>query len=337
MNIERMFENNPLCRMLGIRYPILQAGMYQVAYGRLAAAVSEAGGLGMIGSAYMEPEQLRREIRHVQQHTDRPFGVDILFARVEGTDQLTAGYTEQVQTHIEVAFEERVPVLVSGLGNPKDVVPRAHEAGMTVMSVVGNVKQAVRLAGDGVDAIIASGCDGGGHVGRVGTVALVPATVDAVKVPVVAAGGLVDGRGLVAALAFGACGVWMGTRFITTVEARGHDNYKNKIVEIDEEGTVISRAHSGKTNRMIRNKFTASWEGRESEILPYPHQLRKVGEPASYRGRIEGDVDFGVLPSGQGAALIHEVKRAGEVVDAIVQQAYEIIGRWDAPLQSARA
>jgi enoyl-[acyl-carrier protein] reductase II len=329
MALEDILVDNPLCRMLGIRYPVLQAGMYQVAYGNLAAAVSAAGGLGVIGSAYMEPEQLRKEIRYVKEQTDQPFGVDILFARVESADRVSAGYTQQVQEHIEVTFEEKVPILVSGLGNPAGVLARAHDAGMTVMSLVGNVKQARRLASEDVDVIIASGHEGGGHVGRIGTMSLIAAVTDAVEIPVVAGGGIADGRGLVAALALGALGVWMGTRFIATVEARGHDNYKGKIVEIDDEGTVITRAHSGKPNRMIRNQFTRSWEGREAEILRYPYQLYKVGEAASHGGRILGDVENGVLPAGQSAALIHEVKPAARVVEDTMEEARAILRSWE--------
>lgn len=326
MSLANRLADNPLTRLLGIRVPILQAGMYQVAYGELAAAVSAAGGLGVIGSAFMEPEVLRAEIRAVQAATDRPFGVDILFARVAGADAESAGYTEQVQAHLEVVFEERVPVLVSGLGNPADVLPRAHAAGMHVLSVVGSTRQARRVVEAGVDAVIASGRDGGGHVGRVGTLTLVPSVVDAVRVPVAAAGGLVDGRGLAAALALGACGVWMGTRFIATRQARAHANYKHRIVALDDEGTVVTRAHSGKPNRMIRNRFTESWEGREAEILPYPQQMLRVGAPASYRGRIEGDVEHGVLPAGQGSALIHAVEDAGAVVEAILAEARAVLG-----------
>jgi enoyl-[acyl-carrier protein] reductase II len=179
----------------------------------------------------------------------------------------------------------------------------------------------------GVDAVIASGHEGGGHVGRIGTMVLVPRVVDQVRIPVIAAGGLADGRGLVAALALGAVGVWMGTRFIATAEARGHDNYKRRITEIDEDGTVVTRAHSGKPNRMIRNEFTKSWEGREAEIKPYPHQLKEVGEPASHRGRIEGDLTNGVLPCGQSAALIEGVERAGDVVESIARQAGQVLAR----------
>ena len=324
------WKDNRLCRLLGIQVPVLQAGMYQVAYGELAAAVSGAGGLGVIGAAFMEPEDLRREIRLVQKATERPFGVDILFARVEGSDPASAGYTGQVQAHLEVTFEERVPVLVSGLGDPALVVPRAHGAGMVVMAAVGNTRQARRVVEGGVDAVIASGHDGGGHVGRVGTIALVPAVVDALKdrgTPVAAAGGLADGRGLVAALALGADGVWLGTRFIATVQARGHDNYKHSIAAIDEEGTVVTRAHSGKPNRMIRNGFTQSWEGREAEIKPYPIQMLEVGQPASVLGRIEGDAEHGVLPAGLSAALVRDVPDAGDVVRQIAAEAESVLKR----------
>ena len=327
-NFAKILDDNPFCRLLGIEFPICQAGMYQVAHGRLAAAVSQAGGLGVIGAAFMEPEDLRREIRLVRETTDRPFGVDILFAEVAKDDPSTTGYTQQVEDHIAVIFEERVPVLVSGLGNPGRIVPDCHALGIKVMSLVGTSRQAQSVAAAGVDVVIASGQDGGGHVGRIGTLPLVSKAVDSVDVPVLAAGGLADGRGLIAALALGAQGVWMGTRFIATDEARGHQNYKQKIADIDEDGTIVTRAHSGKPNRMIRNRFTASWEGRESEIKPYPGQLQEIGEAASILGRIEGDTENGVLPAGQGAGLIREVKPAGEVVADIMDEARAVLTHW---------
>ncbi len=325
--LDRLLDNNPLCRRLGIRYPIFQAGMFHVAYGKLAAAVSNAGGLGVIGSAYLSGTELREQIKIVKNETDKPFGVDILFAQVGGDadkDQAQA-YTQAVEEAIEVTFEERAPVLVSGLGNPARIIPDAHAQDMTVMSLVGTARQARKVVESGVDVVIASGHAGGGHVGRIATVVLVPKVVDEVDVPVLAAGGIVDGRGLVAALSLGAAGVWMGTRFIATREARGHDNYKNKIVEIDEDGTVISRGHSGKPNRMIRNKFTEHWEGREAELKPYPQQMIEVGNPASQAGRIEGDVEHGVLPAGQGAGIIDAVPPAGRVVEDIVAEAREVL------------
>ena len=327
MSADPMFADNPLCRLLGIRYPICQAGMYQVAYGPLAAAVSNAGGLGVIGSAYMEPSRLREEIRIARNETDKPFGVDILFAKTSGGGATIEAYEREVRAHIDVTFEERVPIIVSGLGDPGAIIPQSKAAGMKIMALVGTAKQAKVVERSGVDAVIASGHEGGGHVGRIGTMVLVPRVVDQVKIPVVAAGGLADGRGLVAALALGAVGVWMGTRFIATVEARGHENYKRRITEIDEDGTIVTRAHSGKTNRMIRNEFTRSWEGRDAEIKPYPLQLKEIGEPASHRGRIEGDVVNGVLPAGQSAALIDKVEQAGEVVETIARQAAQVLKR----------
>ena len=303
--------------------------MYQVAYGELAAAVSEAGGLGVIGSAFMEPEQLRREIRLVKERTSKPFGVDILFAEVSGDDVTGTGYSRQVEAHIQVTFEEGVDVLISGLGNPGRVVEDAHTRGMKVMSLVGNVNQARSVEASGVDVVIASGHEGGGHVGRIGTISLIPKVVDSVNIPVLAAGGIADGRGLVAALAMGAQGVWLGTRFIATKEARGHENYKQKIVDINEDGTVVTRAHSGKPNRMIRNKFTDSWEGQEHEIKPFPQQLREIGEYHSIRGRIDGDIEMGVLPAGQGAGLIKSVPPAKQVVSDIVDEARSLLAEWD--------
>jgi enoyl-[acyl-carrier protein] reductase II len=327
MPVDQFFADNPLCRLLGIRYPVCQAGMYQVAYGPLAAAVSNAGGLGVIGSAYMPPTRLREEIRIAKAETDRPFGVDILFAKTAGGGATIEAYEREVRGHIDVTFEEGVPVIVAGLGDPSAIVPQAHTVGTKVMALVGTARQAQAVERSGVDAVIASGHEGGGHVGRIGTMVLVPRVVDQVRIPVIAAGGLADGRGLVAALALGAVGVWMGTRFIATAEARGHANYKRRITEIDEDGTTVTRAHSGKPNRMIRNEFTKSWEGREAEIKPYPHQLKEIGEPASYRGRIEGDVLNGVLPCGQTAALIEQVERAGDVVENIARQASEVLSR----------
>ena len=329
MPATNLIDNNSFCRLIGVKYPICQAGMYQVAYGELAAAVSEAGGLGVIGSAFMEPGELRAEIKLAKENTSKPIGVDILFAEVSGADPTTTGYTRQVEAHIDVCYEERVDVIISGLGNPARIVSETHSRGILLMSLVGNVKQAKAVEMAGVDAVIASGHEGGGHVGRIGTISLLPRVVDCVKIPVLGAGGLADGRGLVAAMALGAKGVWMGTRFIATKEARGHQNYKQKIVDIDEDGTVVTRAHSGKPNRMIRNNFTESWVGREHEIKPFPQQLKEIGEPRSVDGRIHGDTESGVLPAGQGAGLIDSIPSAAEVVENVIEEARKLLGQWD--------
>jgi enoyl-[acyl-carrier protein] reductase II len=210
-----------LSAMLGIEKPIVQAGMGYVARSELAAAVSEAGALGIIGASLISIEQLREEIRKTRDMTDKPFGVDILFATYgrPSPDPRVEEYTTEVRKQIDVVFEERVPVLASGLGNPAPVVPQAHELGIKVISLVGNTKNARRVAAGGVDVIVAQGYDGGGHTGRVGTFSVVPAIVDCVQQPVLAAGGIADGRGLVAALAMGAAGVWIGTRFVASHEA----------------------------------------------------------------------------------------------------------------------
>lgn len=320
--------HTPICERLGIEFPVFQAGMGWVARGELAAAVSEAGGLGVIGAGSTStPDELRDEIRLVKSRTDKPFGVDILFATIRASGSEVVRYTDAVEQMIRVVLEERVPVLISGLGSPKAAIPEAHQHGIFVMSVVGAVRHAIKAVADGVDAVIASGCDGGGHVGQIGTAVLIPAVVDAVEVPVLAGGGLADGRGLTAALAFGAQGVWMGTRFIATEEALAHENYKVKLVEINETGTVVTRAHSGKTCRLVRNAFTASWEGREDEIEPYPLQALHVGHAASELGRRQGDTDNGVLPAGQSSGLIHDIKSAREVVDEIVEEAATVLER----------
>ena len=312
----------PICEAIGIDFPVFQAGMGMIAQAGLAAAVSEAGGLGVIGTGMsMRPDELRAQIRQVRSLTRKPFGVDILFATIRAKGSSVATYTDNVLGLTEVTLDERVPVLISGLGSPKGAVPEAHECGTYVMSVIGAERHARKAVADGVDAVIASGREGGGHVGEVGTAALVPAVANAVSVPVLAAGGLADGPGLAAALAWGAQGVWLGTRFIATREAGAHRNYKARIVDTGTSGTVVTRAHSGKPCRLIRNAFTDHWAEREDEILPFPKQALKVGNPASARGRLEGDADGGVLPAGQSAGLVDAVAPAADVVHEIVRSA----------------
>lgn len=321
-----------LCSLLGIQWPICQAGMGFIAQGELAGAVSAAGGLGVIGVEGLSAEQVRQAIAQVRRMTDRPFGIDILFAQVRDPENPDAiSYTDSVNEFIEIAMQERVPVIISGLGSPARIIPRAHELGIKVMSIVGNVRQARRLAAVGVDALIAQGHEAGGHTGRIGGMTLLPAVVDAVDLPVIAAGGIADGRGLAAALALGACGVWMGTRFVASREAVAHDNYKQRIVEIDEEGTVISRGHSGKTCRLIRNQFTDYWEAHPELIEPFPLQSLHVGREASRRARYDGLVEEGGLPAGQVSGLIDRVLPAGEIVRQVVAEAQRTLANLCGP------
>lgn len=324
-----------ICDMLDIEYPILQAGMGFIARGELAAAVSQAGGLGVIGSASLSPDELRAEIRKVRERTDRPFGVDILFATASrpAADVVTGILADSVQAHVDVVFEEKVPVLASGLGDPGPVVDRAHDLGMTVLALVGNTKNARRVEDSGVDVVIAQGYDGGGHTGRVGTLSLLPAVMDAVDVPVMAAGGIGDGRGVAGILAMGGVGVWMGTRFVASEEATGHEKYKRRITEIDDEGTIRTRCFSGKPCRMIRNETTAAWEDPElqARIQRFPKQFGVInewlGEDPYTTGRFEGKVETGALAAGQSSAVIRDVLPAAEIMQSLVAETNAALGR----------
>jgi enoyl-[acyl-carrier protein] reductase II len=325
----------PVCDLLGIEKPVVQAGMGFVARSELAAAVSNAGALGIIGAAFLTLDELREEIRKTRDLTDKPFGVDILFATYgrPSSDPIIEEFTDDVRKQIDIVFEENVPVLASGLGNPAPVVPLAHELGIKVISLVGNTKNAKRVANGGVDVIVAQGHDGGGHTGRVGTMTLVPAVVDAVEQPVLAAGGIADGRGLVGALALGAVGVWMGTRFVASVEAYSHMNYKNRIAEIDDEGTTRTRCFTGKPCRVIKNRTTVEWEKREEDVEPFPIQVIKIseyiGENVYEAARLHGRIDVGSCSAGQSSALIGSVKSAGEIVDDVMDKAEGILSRFD--------
>lgn len=307
----------PLTERLGITYPIIQAAMGGVARAELVAAVSNAGGLGVIGAGFMSPAQLREEIRKVKDLTDKPFGVDLLLARDwPGQEEM-----------IEVIIEERVPVFASGLGNPDPYVEALHQAGITVMAVVGTVRHARRVVEGGTDIVVAQGTEGGGHTGRIATLALVPQVVDAVApTPVVAAGGIADGRVLVAALALGACGVWVGTRFVATHEAFAHQNYKQKILQATEENTVVTRAFTGKDCRVIRNRYVELWQDRQAEIQPFPFQM--MVDPEKMEAAVlHGDTDMGIMLAGQIAGAVREVKSAGDIVREMMEEAEAVLSR----------
>lgn len=306
-----------LTQTLQIEHPIIQAGMGGVARWKLAAAVSNAGGLGVLGMALMPPDFVRQEIRKVKDHTDKPYGVDLLLA--EGTPM--------INEVMQVLFEEQVPVFVSGLGDPGPWAARMREHGMKIIALVGNVRQAKRCAAAAVDVIVSQGHEAGGHTGRIPTFVLTPMVVDAVApIPVVAAGGVGDGRGLAAALMLGAEGVLVGTRFIATVEAECHDGYKDKLIEISEEGTVVTRAYTGKTCRVVRNQHTEEWAAREAEIKPFPQQLLSIGD-RRHSGMLLGDSEFGMMPAGQVSGMIADRPAAGEVLRRIVEEAEECLLR----------
>lgn len=337
----------PVCDLLDIEHPVISAGMGFVARAELASAVSNAGGLGVIGGAGFTPERLRLEIQKTREMTDRPFGVDLLLpiqttgegllprppgerpvvdaaeleADIGGEFAFVEGRAVRPEELMQIVLEESPPVFASGLGNPGPWVSHLHDRGTVVMSLVGTARAARKVAEAGADIVVAQGTEGGGHTGRVATSALVPAVIEAVRpTPVVAAGGITTGAGLAAALAMGAQAVWMGTRFVATQEAHAHINYKNKIVEADEDSTVITRAYSGKPLRTIRNRWTEEWEQRQDEILPFPQQFRHSAE-VYVVARRDGDTDRGSMPCGQGAGLIHDLPPAADVVRRVVEEA----------------
>jgi len=310
----------PLCDLLGVDKPIMLAGMGGVSYAELCAAVSNAGGFGVLGMAGRTPRDIETEMAEVRRRTSKPFGVDLLAASPES---LTAS--------VEVIISGGASVFVAGLGVPLPIIARLKAGGVKVMVVCGAVKHAVKAEEAGCDAVICQGSEGGGHTGLVGTLPLVAQAVEAVKLPVVAAGGLYDGRGLAAALALGAVGVWMGTRFIASAEAHAGDLYRQAVVEARDEDTVRTRCYSGKPMRVRANAYVADWERRTDEIQPFPQQAiasSRAGVMGGIGGQIEGlDPDRSCFAMGQSAGGVRSVRPAAEIVDEIMAGAEAAIAR----------
>ncbi|MGH7790384.1 MAG: NAD(P)H-dependent flavin oxidoreductase [Candidatus Binatia bacterium] len=308
----------PLCDMFGIDYPIFLAGMGQVAYAEVCAAVSEAGGFGTLGMVGASPEQIGEEMRKVRRLTKKPFGVDLLQA-----------LPDQVEAAIEVIIAEGASAFIAGLGVPGPVVGRCHAGGVKVISMCGTVRHAQSAEAAGCDVVVAQGTEAGGHTGKVATMALVPQTVDAVKIPVLAAGSIVDGRGLAAALALGAQGIWMGTRFIASHEARAAAQFKQRILESNEAQTIVTRCYSGKPMRVIGNPYVEEQERHPEEIKRFPEQLIRsaVGGVMNYVDDRATDPEKTCMPAGQGIGGIHEILPAGEIVRRVVREAEAVVGR----------
>jgi len=305
-----------LTDLLEIEHPVMLAGMGGVSYHRLVAAVSEAGGIGTLGASTMSAEELPEEMALVRGLTSKPFGVDLLTAM-----------PGQVERGIQSVIEGGARIFVAGLGVPREVTDLLHSHNILVGSMCGKVRHAVGAVASGVDFVVAQGTEGGGHTGTVATMALVPQVVDAVgdKVPVVAAGGLFDGRGLAASLALGADGVWIGTRFIATPEARAVKGYKETLLGMREDDTVISRAYTGKTCRVVRNDWTNHYEQHPEALQPFPAQaIESTRAGVNHLGAEDGtvvDVSKEFMPAGQGVGAITELVPAGDLVASIVRDA----------------
>jgi nitronate monooxygenase len=378
--MKKSILHTEFCDMFGIKYPIVLSGMGFVSGAALAAAVSNAGGLGVIGTASFTPDELREVIKRCKDLTDKPFGVDAPiptqlkdippdadeetlrsfvteeqweFARKfgeefgipkgDGKALLQAFSLKVVQEWFDIALEEKIPVFVSAVGNPDWLIGPAHDNGMKVMSCIGLVRQARRLAAEGVDVIIAQGTEAGGHTGRIGTMPLIPQVVDAIApTPVLAAGGICNGRGLVASLSLGAVGVWLGTTMVTAKEACleaiefGYmsqwevDNWKEKLFAATEDDTLITKVLTGKTLRLLKNQFETNWIKKGGPILPTPTQNVYVSD--LLEGVRDSEMtDFTMPVGGQICGARKEEKPAAQIVEEIAEEAIHVLEKLGVP------
>ena len=309
-----MQQGNRVTELTGIRYPVFQGGMAWVAEARLAAAVSNGGGLGIIAAANVPPDLLDQQLRLVRQLTTRPFGVNIMLLSPTANEA------------IELAAEHRVPVVTTGAGMPGKVIERLKPLGTVVIPVIASVAHAERVAKQGADAVIAEGLESGGHIGEISTFALVPQVVDAVSIPVIAAGGIADGRGVAAAFALGADGVQVGTRFVCSQECHAHPRYKELILKASDRSTVVTGRSTGHPVRSLKNKFTHRFEELERGGAPV-EEVEAFGAGKLRAAVMEGDVEWGSVMSGQCAGMIREIAPAAELVRRLFAEAAEVCGR----------
>ena len=308
-----MFDSR-VKELLGIKYPIFQGGMAWVATSELAAAVSEAGGLGIIAAGNAPGDYVREEIRKLKEMTDKPFGVNIM---------LLSPFAEDI---VDIVCEEGVPVVTTGAGNPGKFLERFRKHNIKVIPVVPTVSLAKRLEKQGVDALIVEGTEAGGHIGELTTMALVPQVRDAVGIPVIAAGGIADGRGIVAALALGADGVQLGTRFVCSTEAKVHQNYKDKLINAKDRDALVTGRSTGHPVRVIKNQFTREFIELEKSGASI-EELEKMGSGRLRIAVVDGDVDKGSVMSGQIAGMINDIKPCNEIIQQLVQEAHQVLGR----------
>ena len=297
--------SNQICELLNIKYPIIQGGMAWVATAELAAAVSNAGGLGLIGAGHMPPDALRKEIRRAKELTTKVFGVNVM---------LMSPFVKEV---MQVVVDEKVQVVTTGAGNPGEYIPALKGIGARIIPVVASVALAKRLERIGVDALVAEGHESGGHVGEVSTMALVPQVVDAVSIPVIAADGIADSRGVVAALALGAQGVQIGTRFVATTECLVHERYKQALVKAKERSTIVTGVSTGHPVRVLQNKLTKEYVERERAGAT-TEELDQMGAGKLRLAAQEGDVDYGSVMVGQIAGMIREIQSVEAVMQDLV-------------------
>ena len=286
--------------------------MAWVSTAELAAAVSEAGGLGIIGSGQAPGQWVREQVRKTKELTDRPFGVNVM---------LLSPFADEV---MEIVLEERVAVVTTGAGNPGKYVPALQAADIRVIPVVASVALAKRLVRSGVDALIAEGTESGGHVGELCTIALLPQIVDAVDVPVIAAGGICDGRGFAAAMALGAAGVQMGTRFMCAQECTVHDKVKEMVIKSKDRDTVVTGRSTGHPVRVLLNKLARKFMDAEDQRI-HPEEIEKMGIGRLRAAMVDGDVEMGSVMAGQVSAMVQKIQPAKEIIEEIMAGAEQVM------------
>ncbi len=301
-----------ICDLLNIEYPIIQGGMAWVAEHNLAAAVSNAGGLGVIAAGGAPATVVQNEIRKVKELTDKPFGVNIM---------LMSPYAKEIA---RLVIDEKVPVVTTGAGNPESYIPKWKEAGIKVIPVVASVALAKRMEKYGADAVIAEGCEAGGHIGELTTMTLIPQIVDAVNIPVIAAGGIGDGRGLAAVFMLGAKAGQIGTRFIVSHESIVHDNYKKRIIESKDIDSMVTGRSTGHPVRSIRNNMTRTYTKLEKEGKSF-EELENLTLGSLRKSVIEGDVINGSIMAGQIAGMINKEQSCEEIIQEIIKEAKELM------------
>ena len=304
--------NTSICSLLNIRYPIFQGGMAQISDAVLAAAVSEAGGLGVIAAGNNTAEELKKQIDKVRELTNEPFGVNVM---------MLSPHVEEVG---RLLSEEKVPVIITGAGNPGKFMKLWKESGSKIIPVVPSVAFAKHLEKAGADVVICEGTEAGGHVGEITTMCLTPQVADAVKIPVVAAGGIGDGRGIAAAICLGAQGVQVGTRFLLAEECGVHQNYKNKIKKANDTDTAVTGRKTGHPVRVLKNKLVRQFRELEKDNADL-EEMERLGRGRLYKAAVEGDVDYGSVMSGQIAGLISREQPCEEIIIEMFEEAEKVM------------
>ena len=309
--------NNPLFEKLGMKYPIIQGGMAWAGTGHLAGAVSEAGGLGIIGTGYWKADKVREEIRRARQVTDKPFGVNVMLL------------SRHIREVFDVIIEEGVQVVATGAGDPSPFIEELHSHGILVIPVVPSVGLAKMMEKKGVDAVVAEGMESGGHIGMLTTMTLVPQVVDALNIPVIAAGGIADGRGVAAAFMLGASGVQMGTRFLASAESEVHENFKNAVVKAKDIDTLVTGELLGNRARVLKTKMSKNFVKQErieiTKPKPDADAIEELENGSLRRAVLDGVKENGAFMAGQISGMIHEIKPVAEILEDVWSQAEDLL------------